>query len=198
MIQLTYEPAFDPYHTTFRLLRLKPAIAQHGPLHRDHVRILDFYQLFPFRIDEIRLMQKHRRFRKLAEKYESARPYGEQPDSRFLFSRMEPIQIAALDTLAEQNIFSGARWQFNEVEAADGAIAPELLARLRELHEQDEELEDFLRVLAADYGLSGPDGLKSRTALLEYGSSHQRYRNTAYCPFGAAIEQAGRKIQAHG
>jgi hypothetical protein len=168
MIQLTYEPALDPYHTTFRLLRLRPTIAHHGPLHRDHVRILDFYQLYPFRIDEIRLMQKHRRFRRLAEKYESVRPYGEQPDSRFLFSRMEPIQVAALDTLAGQNIFSPARWQFNEVEAADGPIAPELLDRLRDLHKQDEELEDFIRVLASDYSLSGSDGLKARTALLEY------------------------------
>src|SRR5262249_55290164 len=68
MIQLTYEPALDPYHTTFRFLRLRPVIAQHGPLHRDHARILDFYQLFPFRIAEIRLTPKHRKFRKLAEK----------------------------------------------------------------------------------------------------------------------------------
>jgi hypothetical protein len=168
MIQLTYEPALDPYHTAFRFLRLRPIIAQHGPLHRDHARILDFYQLFPFRINEIRLMPKHRRFRKLAETYASAKPYGEQPDSRLLFGRMEPIQVAALDTLAEQNIFSPARWQFNEVSTAEGPIAPELLARLREVHKQDEELEAFLRVLASEYNLAGSDGLKDRTGLLEY------------------------------
>lgn len=81
---------------------------------------------------------------------------------------MEPIQIAALDTLAGQNIFSPARWQFNEVEAADGVIAPELLDRLRDLHKQDEELGDFIRVLASDYSLSGSDSLKAGTALLEY------------------------------
>ncbi|OKO85258.1 hypothetical protein AC629_19820 [Bradyrhizobium sp. NAS80.1] len=168
MIQLTYEPALDPYHTAFRLLRLRPTVARYGPLHRDHVRILDFYQLFPFRIDEIRLMPKHRRFRKLAEQYKSVKPYGEQPDSRSLFSRMQPIQVAALDTLAEHNIFSPARWQFNEVGAADGAVAPELLDRLRELHKEDEELEGFLSVLASEYELSGSDGLKARTGLLEY------------------------------
>src|SRR5438105_4286536 len=141
LIQLTYEPALDPYHTVFRFLRLRPVIAQNGPLHKDHVRILDFYQLFPFRIGEMRLMPKHRRFRKFAEKFEAARPYGEQPDSRSLLSRMEPIQTAALDTLAEQNIISPARWHFNEVSSSGGSIAPELVARLHELRTEDEELE---------------------------------------------------------
>ncbi|MCK1326360.1 hypothetical protein IVA94_36965 [Bradyrhizobium sp. 156] len=168
MIQLTYEPALDPYHTAFRFLRLRPIVSNHGSLHRDHVRILDFYQLFPFRIGEIRLMPKHRKFRKLADSYESRKPYGEQPDSRLLFNRMEPIQNAAMDTLAEQNIFSPARWQFNEVEAASGPIAPELISRLHELHKEDEHLEEFLETLAAEYELSGGDGLKARTGLLEY------------------------------
>jgi hypothetical protein len=164
MIQLTYEPALDPYHTVFRFLRLLPVIAQHGPLHKDHARILDFYQLFPFRIGEMRLMPKHRRFRKLAE---AARPYGEQPDSRSLFSRMEPIQTAALDTLAEQSIISPARWHFSEVSSSDGSIAPELVARLRELRTEDEELESFLHALASEYQLASTDGLKDRTGLLE-------------------------------
>jgi ABC-three component (ABC-3C) system Middle Component 5 len=168
MIQLTYEPALDPYHTVFRFLRLRPVIARSGPLHKDHVRILDFYQLFPFRIGEMRLMPKHRKFRKLAEKFESARPYGEQPDSRSLMSRMEPIQTAALDTLAEQNIISPAHWHFNEVGWSDGPIAPELVARLRELRAEDEELESFLQTLALEYRLAGTDGLKDRTGLLEY------------------------------
>lgn len=168
MIQLTYEPALDPYHTAFRLLRLRPIVSKHGPLHRDHLRILDFYQFFPFRIGEVRLMPKHRKFRRLAERYESKKPYGEQPDSRLLFNRMEPIQNAAMDTLAEQNIFSPARWHFNEVEATSEPIAPELIGRLQQLHKEDEELEEFLTTLAAEYELSGTDGLKARTGLLEY------------------------------
>ena len=168
MIQLTYEPALDPYHTAFRFLRLRPVIAAHGPLHKDHARILDFYQLFPFRIDEVRLMPKHRRYRKLAEKYKAAKPYGEQPDSRLLINRMEPIQVAALDTLAERNIFAPARWQMNEVSAADGPIAPELLQRLETASEQDEDLESFLHMLASEYKLTGADGLKDRTGLMEY------------------------------
>jgi hypothetical protein len=74
MIQISFEPALDPFHGMFRLLRLRPIIKLHGPLNRDHVRILDFFLLFPTRITKIRMMQSHRRFRHLATQYENMRP----------------------------------------------------------------------------------------------------------------------------
>ena len=90
MIRLTYEPAFDAFHAAFRASRIRPILRKDKPLHRDHVRIVDFYQLFPHRIKGIRLMPKHRKFHRLAEQYESRQPYGEQPDDKALFDRMEP------------------------------------------------------------------------------------------------------------
>jgi hypothetical protein len=71
MIQLTYEPAFDAYHTVYRLLRLRPIIEKSGPLHRDLVRIIDFYQLFPHRIENIRLMPAHRKYRRLGASFQT-------------------------------------------------------------------------------------------------------------------------------
>src|SRR5690349_18245742 len=100
MIQLAYQPAFDPFHAIFRLLRLRPVLVGSGSLHRDHVRLLDFYLLFPFRIEGIRLLSKHRGYRKLASVYATAKLYGDQPEDVTLFSRMEPIQTVALETLA--------------------------------------------------------------------------------------------------
>ena len=80
-----------------------------------------------------------------------------------------PIQTAALDTLVEQNIFSPERWRFNEVSSSEGTIAPELVQRLYvRKTQEDEELEAFLRVLATEYPLTGVDGLKDRTQLLEH------------------------------
>src|SRR5262245_31866200 len=80
MIQLTFQPAFDPYHAVFRALRLRPLATKEHSLHRDHMRILDFYLLFPFRIDGIRLRREDRKYRRLATEYERSRPYGEQPE----------------------------------------------------------------------------------------------------------------------
>ncbi len=77
MIQLSYQPAFDPFHAIYRQLRVLSAIEPSKSLPVDHARILDFYLLFPFRISGIRLMPQHRRFRGLASAYEKARSYGD-------------------------------------------------------------------------------------------------------------------------
>src|ERR1043166_3146296 len=94
MIQLSYQAAFDPLHTIYRDLRIFEAIGPLKPLFVDHLRILDFYLLFPFKISSIRLIPQHRRFRGLATDYENTQPYGNQPESVQIFDRMKPMQIA--------------------------------------------------------------------------------------------------------
>jgi hypothetical protein len=168
MIQLTYQPAFDPFHTIFRLLRLRPVLAASGRLHRDHVRLLDFYLVFPFRIEGIRLLPKHRGYRKLASIYATAKPYGDQPDDVTLFGRMEPIQTVALETLATNRVLDASELRADIVVPTDVGIPEELSERVGSANAHDQALVEFLQVLATEYSLSGPNGLKARTGLLEY------------------------------
>jgi hypothetical protein len=167
MIQLTYEPALDPYHAIYRILRLRPIIKQYGPLPRDHVRILDFYQLFQFRIHGIRFRQQDRQYRRLASNYKTA-AYGEQPEDRTLFSRMEPMQVAALDTLASHHLIDPDQWQIGDVSATDNPLPDDLAARVASANARDPEFQSFLGVLASEYPLTGVNGLKDRTGLMEY------------------------------
>lgn len=168
MIQLTFQPALDPFHTIFRLLRLRPIISRRGSLPRDEVRILDFYLLFPFRMGDIRLLPKHRKYKSLAGKFENAKPYGEQPDDEILFARMEMIQKAGLETLAKQGFIDPTRWSVGEVMPTIAPLAAPLDARIKELNSLESELLEFLETLAQEYALLGQGGLKDRTALLEY------------------------------
>jgi hypothetical protein len=168
MIQLTYEPAFDAYHAAFRSLRLRPIFRKENPLHRDHVRIIDFYQLFPHRIEGIRLLPQHRKFRRLAKAYEVKKPYGEQPDDRLLFDRMEPLQMTALDTLSALEYIEGDSWKRGEVIATAKPLPEPLAQRIEEANLADAELEAFLSILGSDYDLVGSNGLKARTGLLEH------------------------------
>lgn len=168
MIQLTYEPAFDAFHTVYRILRLRPIIAEFGPLHRDHVRIIDFYQLFSHRIEGIRLKPSHRAYRRLAKTYEGRKPYGQQPDDRLLFNRMGPLQVTALDTLAAQELLDPESWRRNEALATKKPVPEALAERIDEANEADEQLVSFLRILSSEYELTGPDGLKARSGLMEH------------------------------
>lgn len=166
MSQLTFQPALDPFHAIFRMLRLLAAIRQ--PILQDHLRIIDFYLLFPFRIRLLRLMTKHQKYKKLADKYEHLTPYGEQPDAPLLLKRMEPMQLAALETLASRSYINTSALTSDLVKRTEREIPVEIAERADELNKNQSDLIEFLRLLAAEYELSGDNGLKARSGLLEY------------------------------
>ncbi|HWY16830.1 MAG TPA: ABC-three component system middle component 5 [Rhizomicrobium sp.] len=168
MIQLSYESAFDPFHTVFRFLRLWPVVSRVSPIHRDKLRILDFFLLFPFRIGEINLAQSHRQYRKIARTYEWKKPYGEQPDSRGLFDRMQPIQAAATETLASRLFVEPNPLTVSQIVPTEKIIPILIAERIAEENGKEKDLIAFLAVLGSEYDLTGAKGLKARTHLMEH------------------------------
>lgn len=168
MTQLSFQPAFDAFHAVFRLLRLRDLVASIGPLPYQKIQILDFYLLFPNQIQNIRLAPRHQRLKKLSERYAHMKPYGELPDIRLLFERMAPMQTAAVQTLSAKSIISSAALEKGEVSATETSIPPELAERVRKINESEADLMEFLATLAKDYSLSGDNGLKARTGLMEH------------------------------
>ena len=69
MTQLTYNEAFDPYHAAFRFIRLNVACQLHKRMPFDMLRILDFYLLFPFRLQAIRFHSEDTGWRKISRSY---------------------------------------------------------------------------------------------------------------------------------
>lgn len=132
----------------------------------DELRLLDFYLVFPFLIEHIRLMPKHRSYRNLARNY--ARPYSEQPEDRVVFQRMRPIQFAALETLAVNELLEVQALEVGRAQATAKEPSPQLLRRIATANKRDGALLEFLGVLAKEYPFEGPGGLKDRTGLLEF------------------------------
>jgi len=168
MIQIAFQPALDPYHSIFRLLRLIPVIRACDRLEVNHVRILDFYIAFPFRISSIRVKSPHRRFKALGSRYSNTKPYGDTPDDRTLFARMAPIQETAMQSLAEHGYLLGPELDAGWFTPTDALPPAELADRIEEVNGRDQDLMEFVGVLATEYNLLGRDGLKDRTGLLEY------------------------------
>ena len=168
MIQLTYQPAFDPFHAVFRFIRIREALLQGIALHEDHVKILDFYLLFPFRITDIQFKQAHRKLRRLLKSFDDTRPYGDLPEDKVLFGRMNAMQDVALDTLSGKKLIEPSQLELGMVKATSAAAPQEILARISELNTQESDLMDILNVLAREYDLLGADGLKKRSGLMEY------------------------------
>jgi len=168
MIPLSYQPAFDPYHTVFRMLRLRAAVPRGGVLHRDHFRILDFYLMFPSQMTRIRVQPKHRGLRNRAVANAGATPYEQQPDGRLLFNRMKAFQIVAIHGLATRGYVNLARLERNEVVTDDREIPAALRARIDQANLESTAVMEFLSALANEYELSGVGGLKDRTGLMEF------------------------------
>lgn len=167
MNHLAFQPAFDVFHTEFRFLRLRRLMSSDAPWHYDQLRIADFYLLFFFRLSDVRLSPKHRSLRKLARE-RSSRRYENQPDDQLVFSRMERIQLAAIDTLVAKEFFD-ANFFKNEFLVETAQREPESLSiRVELINTQEAEIMEALQSLVTEYDLLGPDGLKARTGLLEY------------------------------
>ena len=81
---------------------------------------------------------------------------------------MEPMQIAALDTLADQNLIIPERWSVGEVMTTDEQPPSAIVERVKIANETNADLISFLSTLGSTYTLTGKDGLKDRTGLLEY------------------------------
>jgi hypothetical protein len=168
VIQLSFQPALDPFHTMFRLLQLSPVLQEAGALPTDHVRILDFYVAFPFRIKDLRVKPEHRRLKTTIMRTDWPIPYGDQPEDRIVLARMAPIQEVALQTLASHTLIDGVQMDRGVIRAVESSLPPTLAARVHDANTRDVELLTLVAVLANDYTLTGSGGLKERSQLLEH------------------------------
>lgn len=168
MTQLVYQPAFDPYNTAFRLLRLRDGIRLDEPMPFEGIRILDFFLLFPFLIRDVRLKQKDKNFRKLSEGYENLRPYARMPESSQLLERMRPFQLAAGKRLAASEFINPKIWKEGAFLKSETVLPLDLKSAISEINAKQVDLLKMLAEFANGYSLSGPDGLKARSGLLEF------------------------------
>jgi len=167
MTQLTYEESLDAYHTIFRMLRIGTFLDV-GQYLVDTVRIIDFYLLFPYFIQNIRLKPSHRSLKKKSKQFENRRPYGTQPSETTMFSRMAVVQSAAFNTLAEAEILRNDDLSNGFITYNLEAISDSLKQQCAILNEKEKEIVGMLQLLINEYDLAGNDGLKARTKLIEH------------------------------
>lgn len=170
MTQLSYQPAFDPYNAMFRILQLRDGSWIEKAIQYDALRIADFFLLFPFYLQDkdIRYKLEHRAIRSVGKKYEAKKPYSRLPDKRSLFRRIEPFQIAAIGSLVNGGFVDAESWERHTVKATEKELPEALLTQIEGENSAHSELIEAILKLMCDYPVTGKDGLKHRTGLLEY------------------------------
>ena len=165
---LAYQPAFDPYHTIFRMFRLLFALNKCQDIELDKFRILDFYVAFPFLAADISFKQGQTRLRKVARKYDYLRPYGGMPDGRDLFLQMLPIQKMACETMVYHQYLDKDFYHQGIIAPGKNLLESGLEKRICEINSQQGDLIELLQIICREYPLLGENGLKHRSKLMEH------------------------------
>jgi hypothetical protein len=168
MIQLSYEPAYDVFHCTFRMLRLRSFIDASARKPKEYYRILDFFMLFPEQLSHVRFKNEHRRLRSQVKSIGTRPSYGRKPESLLLLDRMRPFQEAAMRALAERSFIEREAFDDGWFTKTRKPLPRELEFRVLERNTNEKDLISILRMLLEQYDLNGEGGLKARTGLMDH------------------------------
>lgn len=166
MIQIAYEPAFDPFHSSFRMLRQLQFRGCDNKFLIQRLKLLDVFVVEPFRCLDIRLSGKLKSAARKASLCQQA-TYGRKPSASVLFNRMSPMQDAAIQTMVLQGILSET--EFSLGYALRGISLPgKLQERINDINVQQKDLMVFICQMLDEIPFDGTNGLKHRTGLGEY------------------------------
>lgn len=165
MIQLAFDPAYDPFHAAFRVL-LQITYRRSIPIQLSRLKILDLYLVEPQRCLEIRLTGDLKKAARKAAQYQLP-TYGHRPGSRALFDRMGPMQDAAIQTLVMQGVLDGDAFGKGAALKGEQLVGEKLQSRIDRAIKENAGLLKFLTDLD-EIPFNGIKGLKDRTGLGEY------------------------------
>ncbi|KAA0573286.1 hypothetical protein FZ983_30165 [Azospirillum sp. B21] len=172
MTQISYQPAYDAYHSLFRLVQLLYAL-EHRSATLPFSRICSFFIAFPHFMTEIRYPREIAHFRRSLSKLYRKDSYVRLPSKIALFENMRPFHDAAVQTLVVQGYVEREQYIVGYLTRTAKKIDNKLLEMVRERNEQNVLLFDAMQRISA-YPLDGVNGIKHRTGLMEhrYDSIH--------------------------
>ena len=161
---LIYSPAYDLYHTMFRILQITER-NEHG-MEVDKLRILDFYLAFPAELLEIQSFRGFNKYKKYlkAEKNQ----YERVIDRKRLFFKMEQIQISAMKALVSYSLLDANEFKNGKVKRTETPLNEQLTARIQEKFKTNQNLLTLITGPLASLNLYGHLGLKVKTNLIEF------------------------------
>ena len=165
---ITYNPAFDLYHSIFRMAHIVHRLDVGESFEIDKVRIWDFYLLFPEKVHTIHLRLDEKDFRTYRNKIKKLyNPYEYRGDNRKLFEWIKPFQMSALNCLVSCGILKKDAYLSNRVCVAGREALDAFLKQAGEMSVRESNVLSFLSLLSRNMPLTGSHGLKARTRLLE-------------------------------
>lgn len=166
---IVYNPAFDLYHAIYRMAHILQRLDDGECFEVDKVRIWDFYLLFPSKLYTVSLRQFDKDIYDARKTYigNSKNPYEYSGDNRKLFEWIKPFQLSALNCLVSCGIIQKEAYLEGNVFVASREALGSFIAIAGEFSVKEQNVLSFLSLFSRHMPLTGADGLKARTRLLE-------------------------------
>ena len=163
---LIYDPALDPSHYIFRLLKIIHN-AIDTEIEIDKYRIVDFYLLFPVALAKFRFpggapTEIRRTLKALENRYTGIL----SPQLHFQKNGM--LQIAAISHLSSLGILDNDRLKSRMLKRTKKSLPEEINQKLTKTINNKSEIETFILSVVLQLPLLGDGGLKARSGLLEH------------------------------
>ena len=167
---ITYNPAFDLYHTIWRMGHILLRLEHDEAFEVERMRIWDFYLLFPTMLYEVRLSRSEQELHEARKTYiaRTHTPYEYEGDRRKLFEWLHPVQSSAMSCLVSCGILSKEAYLSGRISIAHRETLKAFISHSGKLTSQEQNTLSFLSLFSRHVPLCGDDGLKARTHLLEY------------------------------
>ncbi|WP_434503741.1 ABC-three component system middle component 5 [Prevotella sp.] len=167
---ITYNPAFDLYHCIYRMAHIIERFNDGECFEIDKVRIWDFYLLFPSKLYNLSLKKTEKEVREARKQLAIIKnnPYDYSGDNRKLFEWIKPFQISALNCLVSCGIINKNEYLNNRVCIASRQALNDFVNQAGHFSPSENNTLSFMSIFSRHMSLSGIDGLKARTKLLEF------------------------------
>ena len=165
----TYNPAFDLYHSIFRMAHIAAKLEDGESLDVDKVRIWDFYLLFPDKVYNIHIHhdeEKIKEYRNTIKRQNN--PYDYHGDNRKLFEWIKPVQVSALGCLVSCGILNKEKFEGGYVCVGNRQELSTFLQKAGTITPREHNVLAFMSYLSRAMSMTGISGLKARTELLDF------------------------------
>lgn len=166
-MQLTYSPAYDAYHSMFRILLVSDILSSRE-VEYEKIKILQFYIAFPSLLSRIETTAQVNK--RSVAKVVQAEPasYAMLPSPRILYWQTDGVTEGALRALVAQGFFVRDDFINGSIVRSDRPI-PELIQRKIDIYKNDHPiLTEFIAERLSQVTLYGSRGLKAITGLMEF------------------------------
>jgi hypothetical protein len=166
---ITYNPAFDLYHSIFRMAHIVNRLEDGEWFEIDKVRIWDYYLLFPSKLYDLSIKQTEKEVREARKRWieKNRNPYEYSGNNRKLFEWIKPVQVSALSCLVSCGILSKDDYLNDKVCVSNREALRMFVEQAGDLTATERNTLSFLGLFSRSMPLSGANGLKARTDLLE-------------------------------